>query len=875
MSIAPVKSPRLGPADPANVRRTAGGWFVALLLVACYPLALVLPAGAGAGLVFHVSLPVAFLIGLLALGYLACTPWRCAEAARAVACRRHCRIAAAAFGLALGLCAISGATGVRFRPQHVVALMGFFAFPFCVATCARKTLPRHLPLIFSAVWGIHVAHGIWQLAAGREAVGLAGNPNWAAPVFAGLAPWPILAAGKIIRRRTRSSGRGRIVSIMAAVAVVIATACLLVAVSCRATWVVLAAYALLYLLLPRFSKTGRVLLLGGLAAVAVTAVAWYPQPFRRAIAKDIRVPCYAGTLRMIGDHPWLGVGAGNFRRVFVQYRSRAHKKRVVAAPVTEHPHNEVLRVASEAGIPAAFLWIGVLLVVLMPPPRRTAFWRIVHFSAFVVIGHAMFDKQLVQPPVNAVGLLMVGLLWRPRLRVRLRPGSRPHWQQLTAAAVLTAGVLTASYIVWHDVVCEWYLRRAALADKAGDARAAYHAYRKSIAADPWRVRPHALAGVVANARLQEPRLALEHLMRAREIEPDFAHLNGETGRALGALGKQREALPFFEREVNLYPFDVVACQQLLTCRLLNGRYDGLASLYERLGTLRRRHAANRVGGRQNLALLGHRWLLAIRENRLETAQAIAERLLAVLPATAGVEAGPGRAAYAAAFRTEESKAEISNAAAAYWNHVADLRRSALAFETGASETLVRAFLKEDATRFKDDNSAVFALMSLAYQAGFEVGLVIAADGTSLGVVEVTDGQECWLAQPESQTLLRGVSAGDIRTSESVAKAFRIDPEIARAIQLALPAAMPDFHRRTQALAHLVEAVPNQHVPFFGRSPAVRWRTRVELAPLLRPRHAGKPGSAPALPIHIGARARDGTALYTSVAKDGVQSTASD
>ncbi|MFQ5881989.1 MAG: O-antigen ligase family protein [Candidatus Methylomirabilales bacterium] len=79
---------------------------------------------------------------------------------------------------------------------------------------------------------------------------------------------------------------------------------------------------------------------------------------------QVRLAQWWGTLRMIGDHLWTGVGIGNFTFAYVPYRSPINY--LDTSVRIEHPHNEYLALWSELGPLGllAFLWLMVRVVRL-------------------------------------------------------------------------------------------------------------------------------------------------------------------------------------------------------------------------------------------------------------------------------------------------------------------------------------------------------------------------------------------------------------------------------------------------------------------------------------------------------------------------------
>lgn len=120
---------------------------------------------------------------------------------------------------------------------------------------------------------------------------------------------------------------------------------------------------------------------------------------------------------MFSDHPWLGVGIGNYPAVYPAY----------ALPRWEdplgHAHNFYLNVAAETGLVglAAYLllWIAALALTYRAIRRTTGLWRGVavgSFGAFIHLSvHNFFDNLYVQGIYLQIALFLaiVTLLARP------------------------------------------------------------------------------------------------------------------------------------------------------------------------------------------------------------------------------------------------------------------------------------------------------------------------------------------------------------------------------------------------------------------------------------------------------------------------------
>jgi putative inorganic carbon (HCO3(-)) transporter len=125
----------------------------------------------------------------------------------------------------------------------------------------------------------------------------------------------------------------------------------------RNAWLGLAAGALTLVLISR--RSGRILV--ALALLAGVAVVAAPAPvaerarsmldLRDETARD-RVAMWRSGLAMIADRPLLGVGPGEVRAWYPQYR-----RPEAVRPSTGHLHNSAIQIAAERGLPALGVWV--------------------------------------------------------------------------------------------------------------------------------------------------------------------------------------------------------------------------------------------------------------------------------------------------------------------------------------------------------------------------------------------------------------------------------------------------------------------------------------------------------------------------------------
>lgn len=578
MSDTPSAIPVLEPIPTVSTSPNALPWrlLLPILLFGTYPLALLFGVGGSfsPGLVFHIALPSFALLTLAAVPYLLGAGYQ-GSGKWGGQLAKWLPLGLLAY---LVVVALSAVLGRSVRVPEILAVVGAVFLPVFFAVAPRRFLPRRLAGMLAVLWGVNVLHALLQVAVKGDVVALAGNMNWAASLLVCLLPWVWVAAGGL-----PSPARW-----LAGVASTALTFWLVWLCHSRAVWLAVALYVAVYVALGKLPGKWRWLAV--LLGVVLVAVAGFLARGKLAakMAEDIRPPLYAGVLKMVAERPVLGFGPGNFRREYAGRRSRAHLARRVAADVTEHPHNELLRMAAELGVPATLAWVALIaLAIFAVGPGARPVHRACHFSAFVLYAHGMLDKPLMMPPNSLLAVLFAGLLLRWRLPVRLvaASGGRLAVQGILAVLAIVLGSALTVSEVWRGAL----FRRATLAESAGLNETAYAAFAESAEVESWDVRTHAFAGICANNRLQKPELALPHLAKAWEMEPDYAHLNKEIGRAMSRLGRNQEALRFFLRETELFPFRLDGWRDLFVCGLKTGGMVDLARVQDEICNLRLQH----------------------------------------------------------------------------------------------------------------------------------------------------------------------------------------------------------------------------------------------------------------------------------------------
>ena len=139
---------------------------------------------------------------------------------------------------------------------------------------------------------------------------------------------------------------------------------------------------------PSLTTLGAALALAGAIVLGVFLVTEDMSRRSRAtpaVAMSVRMEFAEVGIRMAADHPWLGVGLGEFSRHSTQYLSPTLVTQFRAALYGENAHNQIIQIAAELGLIGlvAFVWYWIRV---FGPAVRTL--RSGEFSTWLAAGTA-------------------------------------------------------------------------------------------------------------------------------------------------------------------------------------------------------------------------------------------------------------------------------------------------------------------------------------------------------------------------------------------------------------------------------------------------------------------------------------------------------
>ncbi|MDQ6950413.1 MAG: O-antigen ligase family protein [Mariprofundales bacterium] len=314
---------------------------------------------------------------------------------------------------------------------------------------------------------------------------------------------------------------------------------------------VLIAAVIIYLLLPyHYRDLGRVTTDNGqymTKTLAKTSSAIQPplEQMWRTLTPLIgfdRTSMYASSSAMIADRPLLGHGTGNFAWLYPAYSNRFPDFRdPLSTPrtFTTNPHNLFLQIATQNGLPAALIFIGLLLLFWFALLRRVLQqwdgWLAAGLMALTsAIFDAMFNHVFFNPASMFLFALYGGAWWgklfenhETTIAFRIAP------RLWAGNSLIVALALSAWPTMW--ILSEWHVGRAMILARQPNIAAIE--YNTAYRLDPDNFR--ALFGVAQSA---------------------YQHRQ---------YGKVIKYLTAFE---NIYPYNPPALNLLGVSYMLSGKY---------------------------------------------------------------------------------------------------------------------------------------------------------------------------------------------------------------------------------------------------------------------------------------------------------------
>jgi hypothetical protein len=296
-----------------------------------------------------------------------------------------------------------------------------------------------------------------------------------------------------------------------------------------------------------------------------------------------RTPMWAATSGMIADAPWLGHGTGNYLFVYPDYSNRYPSFRdplSQSRSVTTNPHNVLLQIASENGIPMAVLFAGLYAwllwrLVLQAWKEPRVLWLCGVWAAVAVAFDAQFNHVFFNPAslfLCAVGLGAVyGFM--PGTEGRFAPSLCRFWRWPMALGLAWVLLLAAAAVPLGWLVSEYHVAEAQRLEAENRPEllpAVGGQYEAALPWSPYNFR--ALYGAAVSA-FKARRLAESENLIRKFLKVFPHHMNGLNllGAILLETNRPAEAEAAFSEALRLYPDSAMVRQNL--ARAVRRRYQ--------------------------------------------------------------------------------------------------------------------------------------------------------------------------------------------------------------------------------------------------------------------------------------------------------------
>lgn len=203
-----------------------------------------------------------------------------------------------------------------------------------------------------------------------------------------------------------------------------------------------------------------------------------------------RLAMWQATAAMIQDAPVLGVGPGNWEFIYPLYD---HGRMMTFATAPQRPHNDLLWIASEAGLLAllAYLWLlasATICLVSIAQSRPEDLPVALGLGAVLVATtvHSLFSFPRVLPATSYYVWMSLGLT--AALHTAPRPLKRPvlpHPAARLTAVLLPIVLLFALGITAREIRFDVHYRSVLAADAGGDMATVWRESEGALKAGPF------------------------------------------------------------------------------------------------------------------------------------------------------------------------------------------------------------------------------------------------------------------------------------------------------------------------------------------------------------------------------------------------------
>ena len=464
--------------------------------------------------------------------------------------------------------------------------IGIISIPFATAIIAFQQRARSMNIFrllltvifFQQILLCAVNKWFW----GQPIVGSFGNINWLSAFITASTPAALISCWGLPQFSKKLKGFVWPLCILT----IIGSFWVLLECQSRASFLaiflLLFFYAGRYICVSRKEKiiyTSAVLLF--LSSSTLFAFHFFPQKMEQIVRSDIRIPMWGGTVRLIQDYPG-GVAAGNYQQFYTEYRkSSTYSKRLVSAPISIHPHNEILNITAELGWLAGIITFILIWVIITAKQYGITEWSC-HWFIMVYIIQASLDMPLVQQPgpilfYSGLGLFLTSFIAKSKYRAQWGKSKWKFWVLPTLFLAVPMSIKdwrvdTQKRLAQHNLKHMMYYLET-------DKVKANEFYERTIAIyeglidlDPQNLKnPYELIRI--STLMDKHEVGKKYWDLVISKDASYAHINNFIAQYYIKTQDYAKAYEYMAKEVDLYPNFLPTYQQFLNLSILLGIQD--------------------------------------------------------------------------------------------------------------------------------------------------------------------------------------------------------------------------------------------------------------------------------------------------------------
>ena len=467
--------------------------------------------------------------------------------------------------------------------------IGWIAIPLAVFLYA-DIFKKLITPFFAFLWCFNSIHLCRQLFYGMQSVGITGNRNWHGAFLIVSTPFFIYWLYRILKKKQFSE---KLIFTLLVFPTAFSLWALYKAESRGANLALIVGIILLIglflfnshdLKYKKFAYPYLFTIVFLAVAGTVCGVLFFGDKLAEMNTRDVRIPLWTGAWNMAFDNFWLGVSSPGYEGEYAYYIpiEKFLRSHYFAGRVT-HPHNQLLYLAGSFGLlglaAISYLWFFPIINHFRKFKRLDVLTKLILFAFLMLTIHSMFDLVMMQWPTMQMAFILQGLLWSGTFKqaeseassvdVAVYPIALPLKLifNITAVILLYSAfsmmrtTLQASYLSRNAKISSrtiQYPRSLFYSDKAFKrGKDAHELYNCGMKSRFW---------------FGDYCLAYKYF---KELENHPAkiviHSNSRIAECLIKMGRKNEALPYFEKEIQVFPLSIIGLYNKLQLEMELGR----------------------------------------------------------------------------------------------------------------------------------------------------------------------------------------------------------------------------------------------------------------------------------------------------------------